>query len=126
MTYDEQKHFSGENLKKGTQIFTSLTKQIVKQAETTNLYLIYLVAVLAVIILILVYYTIKGKETAKPKTYESKEILSTKKEILMNVLKEIEKKHRAKEISDESYNRLKEEYKRDAVEVMRKLEEEKD
>ena len=44
----------------------------------------------------------------------------------MNALKDIEKKHRAKEISDESYSRLKEEYKRDAVEVMRKLEKEKD
>jgi len=126
ITYNEQKLFSGKNLKEGTQVSASLTKQVVKQVETTGGYLIYLVAVLVLIILALIYYAVKGKGAAKPQVHESKEILSTKKEILMNALKDIEKKHRAKEISDESYSRLKEEYKRDAVEVMRKLEKEKD
>ena len=40
----------------------------------------------------------------------------------MEVLKDIEKQHRAKKISDDTYNKLKDQYKQDAVEAMKQLE----
>ena len=49
-------------------------------------------------------------------------MLATKKALLLSLLKDVEKKHRAKDISDETYNKLKEEYKQQAVTVMKKLE----
>ena len=39
----------------------------------------------------------------------------------MNILKEIEKQHRSKHISDDTYHKLKEQYKNEAVEAMKKL-----
>ena len=40
----------------------------------------------------------------------------------MEVLKDIEKQHRAKKISDDTYHKLKDQYKQDAVETMKQLE----
>jgi hypothetical protein len=54
---------------------------------------------------------------------ESEEVLKTKKTLLMSILKDIEKQHRAKQISDDTYHKLKELYKQQAVEAMKKLEE---
>jgi hypothetical protein len=53
---------------------------------------------------------------------ESEELLSTKKSLLMTILKDIEKQHRAKQISDDTYHKLKEQYKQEAVNAMKKLE----
>ena len=64
----------------------------------------------------------KQRTKVKKSIIESEETLTTKKALLLSVLKDIEKKHRAKEISDETYNKLKEEYKHQAVNVMKKLE----
>lgn len=58
----------------------------------------------------------------KDKSIVSEELLTTKKALLMEVLKEIEKKHRAKKISDDTYHKLKEKFKHDAVDAMKKLE----
>lgn len=122
VTYDGETLFSGNTLGRDTGLLFSLVKQV--KTEMVGGYLIYLLILLILIILALAFYSLK-KRAVKPLPYESEELLATKKTLLMNVLKEIEKKHRAKEISDESYRHLKEEYKRDAVEVMRKLEEKK-
>ena len=40
----------------------------------------------------------------------------------MSLLKDIEKQHRAKKISDDTYNKIKEHYKNEAVDAMRRLE----
>ena len=40
----------------------------------------------------------------------------------MSILKDIEKQHRSKQISDDTHHKLKEYYKQQAVEIMRKLE----
>ena len=49
-------------------------------------------------------------------------MLNTKKALLLSLLKDIEKQHRSEDISDDTYNKLKEEYKSQAVDVMKKLE----
>ena len=54
---------------------------------------------------------------------ESKEILEIKKALYLSMLKDIEKQHRGKQISDEAYSKIKNEYKQQAVTVMQKLEE---
>ena len=41
----------------------------------------------------------------------------------MSILKDLEKQHRSKSVSDETYDKLKDEYKQQAVEVMKKIEE---
>jgi hypothetical protein len=64
----------------------------------------------------------KQRNKDKIKTVDTKETLETKKTLLLSLLKDIEKQHRAKKLSDETYNKLKEEYKQQAVEAMRKLE----
>jgi hypothetical protein len=64
----------------------------------------------------------KQRRKAKKSIIESEETLATKKVLLLSLLKDVEKKHRAKDISDETYNKLKEEYKQQAVETMKKLE----
>jgi len=53
---------------------------------------------------------------------ESEELLNTKKMLLMSFLKDIEKQHRSKQISDDTYHKLKERYKQEAVEAMKQLE----
>jgi len=122
VSYDDETLFSGNTLSRDATLSFSLVKHV--KTEMVGGYLIYLLILLIILLLVLAFYTVR-KRTVKPLPYESEELLATKKTLLMNVLKEIEKKHRAKEISDESYRHLKDEYKRDAVEVMRKLEEKK-
>ena len=39
----------------------------------------------------------------------------------MSLLKDLEKQYRAKEISDDTYHKIKEQYKQEAVETMKKL-----
>ena len=67
----------------------------------------------------------KQRTKAKKSIVESDETLATKKALLLSVLKDIEKKHRSKDISDDTYNKLKEEYKQQAVEVMKKIDDKK-
>ena len=58
----------------------------------------------------------------KVSTSDSEELLTAKKALLMESLKDIEKKHRANQISDDTYNKLRDRYKQEAVETMKKLE----
>jgi len=69
-------------------------------------------------------YSIKKPKAGKIKDTSagSEELLSTKKMLLMDLLKDIEKQHRAKKISDDTYHKLKDQYKQEAVETMQKLE----
>ena len=54
---------------------------------------------------------------------ESEELLQAKKTLLMTSLKDIEKQHRGKKISDDTYHKLKNYYKQQAVDAMKKLDE---
>jgi hypothetical protein len=69
-------------------------------------------------------YSIKKQKPGKKRDTStgSEEFLTTKKTLLMSILKEIEKQHRSKKISDDTYHKLKEQYKQDAVDAMKKLE----
>ena len=69
-------------------------------------------------------YTLKKQKSVKIKEIASgsEELLNTKKTLLMSLLKEIEKQHRANQISDDTYHKLKERYKQEAVEAMKHLE----
>ena len=64
----------------------------------------------------------KQRTKAKKSIVESEETLNTKKALLLSLLKDIEKKHRAKGISDDTYHKLKERYKQEAVDAMKQLE----
>jgi hypothetical protein len=52
---------------------------------------------------------------------ESEDTLTTKKTLLLSLLKDLEKQYRGKAISDETYNKIKDEYKQQAVDTMKKL-----
>jgi hypothetical protein len=58
----------------------------------------------------------------RKRAFESKEVLSTEKTLLMDILKQIEKLHRTKKMSDDTYHKLKEYYKQETIEIMRQLE----
>jgi len=64
---------------------------------------------------------LKGK--SKKEEIDTPEILELKKKLLLDSLKELEKEYRSKKISDHTYTRLREEYKSQAVDVMKKLDE---
>jgi hypothetical protein len=92
---------------------------------TLDWYITVLIVLLVVIVILLTLYTLRKPKKVKisDTTGGSEELLTTKKTLLMSLLKDIEKKHRAKQISDDTYNKLKEKYKQEAVEAMKQLEE---
>ncbi len=83
------------------------------------------IVIVFLLIIILIGSTLlllkKQRKSVKKSIRESEELLKTKKTVLLSLLKDIEKQHRAKAISDDTYNKLKEEYKQITVEVMKKL-----
>ncbi len=88
-----------------------------------DLNIIIAIFVLVVILIMSTLYVLrKQRSRSKQAVVESEELLTFKKSLLMGSLKEIEKKHRANQISDDTYAKLKDEYKQDAVAVMKKLE----
>ena len=89
-----------------------------------SLYIYYiLIAILLIVIIVIFIYNLRLRK--KPKTKEiistTEEVLTTKKSLLMSLLKDLEKQYRAKDISDDTYHKIKEQYKQEAVETMRKL-----
>ena len=81
------------------------------------------IALLSILAVVSTFYLIKKKKSSKIRKIvsESEEMLNAKKSLLVSVLKEIEKKHRSKQISDDSYHKLRELYKEQAVETIKKL-----
>jgi len=114
--------YTGENL----QTDTSINLLLYKPTETPlSSFVIITIMLLVVLLVVTTLYAFKKQKTTKVKdtsSIGSEELLSTKKALLMTVLKDIEKQHRAKKISDDTYHKLKEEYKQHAVETMKKLE----
>jgi hypothetical protein len=125
VTYAGQTLFQGENLLSSAESTNSLQVRLFKPTEAplslTVLIIIFVIVVAALGILLLL---LRRQRSKKKKTglVESEETLSTKKTLLLSLLKDLEKQYRAKSISDETYNKLKDEYKQQAVETMRRLE----
>lgn len=68
----------------------------------------------------------KAKKFVKGGAVESMGMLEARRRSLLAALKELEQAHESKEVADDVYAPLKEEYKAQAVRVMRSLEEKKD
>jgi len=121
VTFNQKKIFSETNLAPGTTFNLKLY-----ETTETSLYLYITVFIIMIIILIIVFamYTLRKQKSAKMKDIASgsEELLNTKKTLLMSLLKEIEKQHRANQISDDTYHKLKERYKQEAIEAMKRLE----
>ena len=131
ITFDEVEIYTGSSLKSGGTLKVALQKtsqaQTITETETietipTWTYII--IIILIVLLLLLLLRPAKKQQTPKIKetAAASEELLETKKVLLMSLLKDIEKKHRAKGISDDTYHKLKDRYKQEAVETMKQLE----
>jgi len=115
------------NLKSGSSINIALQKETEGQTITVEtipswIYIIFIVFI--ILLIVLFFMLIKKQKSAikKEGIGGSEEFLATKKVLLMETLKEIEKRHRSKQISDDTYHKLKDEFKQDAVEAMKNLE----
>lgn len=98
--------------------------QLYTPAETPLSWTVVLLIMLLIVFLsVIALYSFKKQKTSKFKNtgVESEELLTTKKALLMSLLKDIEKQHRSKQISDDTYHKLKEQYKQQAVDAMKKL-----
>jgi len=93
-------------------------------ATSDSTYLI-IIGALIVLLVILVVLLLRKRKTVERREVESEssEVLKTKKELLVSLLKDLEKKHRAQDISDTTYNKVKSNFKQQAVNVMKKLDE---
>lgn len=128
VNFNENEIYTATDLAAGSSFTIALIESETENIEQPdNSIYLYGIGLLIIIILILAYTSVKKPRVQKAATKkqlkgnESKELLLTKKALLMEVLKDIEKQHRAKKISDDTYNKLKDQYKQDAVETMRQL-----
>ncbi len=127
ITFDGKEIYSGTNLKSGSTINVALQKETEGQTITVETIpsWVYIIIIVLIILLIALFIMLTKKQkstTKKENIGGSEELLATKKALLMETLKEIEKRHRGKQISDDTYHKLKDEFKQDAVEAMKKLE----
>ena len=119
--FDQEEIYTATNLAPGS----SFNLQLYKPTEQTlNWFYTVLILLLLVLVVVLVAYAFRKQKSTKIKqtASETEELLSTKKTLLMSLLKDIEKQHRAKQISDDTYHKLKERYKQETVETMKQLE----
>ena len=119
--FDNEEIYTATNLAPNTSFNLQLYEPI---EPTLNLYTTISIILLVILLIVLATYAFRKQKSAKIKEIagESEELLNTKKTLLMSLLKDIEKQHRAKQISDDTYHKLKERYKQEAVEAMKKLE----
>jgi len=132
ISFDGREIYTGSSITAGSSLNVALQKPITSvktETFTTTKYEVptwyYLIIVVLIILVLLSFvFPSKKQKTTKKKetTTGSEELLSTKKTLLMEILKDIEKQHRAKQISDDTYHKLKEQYKHEAVDAMKKLE----
>ena len=128
--FDGKEIYAGGNLPSGSFLIVALQGETTEtKTETTTIekaptwYYIILIILIILVILSFIFPSKKQKTTKKKETTTgSEELLNTKKTLLMELLKDIEKQHRAKQISDDTYHKLKEQYKQEAVDAMKKLE----
>jgi hypothetical protein len=119
----ERDLFQGQHLLYGADVSNALQIRLYKPTEApldiTMIMLIF--AVVIIIFAVLLLLLRRQRSQSKKAVVESEETLSTKKSLLLSLLKDLEKQYRAQSISDETYNKLKEEYKSQAVDAMKKL-----
>ena len=129
--FDGKELYTGSSLTSGNTLNIALQKappaQTITETETIETVPIWsYIVIIVLIILLLVSFMRPSKKQKSPIIKEtaaaSEELLTTKKVLLMSLLKDIEKKHRSKDISDDTYHKLKERYKQEAVEAMKQLE----
>lgn len=121
ITFNDNVLYTGSNLATGS----SLTLSLYKPTETPlSIYLIVGILLVIILVTVVTSYMLRRQRTTKIKKIagESEELLNTKKGLLMDLLKELEKQHRGNQISDDTYHKLKEQYKQEAVEAMKHLE----
>jgi len=121
VTFGSNTLYVAENLEEGS----SFALKLYKPSEAPlSLYIIIFIVLLIVLLVVTTLYAFKKQKTTtiKSTTGQSEELLGTKKALLMSLLKDIEKQHRSNQISDDTYHKLKEEYKQQAVDAMKKLE----
>ncbi len=87
-------------------------------------YVVSLLLLLFVLIVVVIVYALHRQKlsSVKDRAWKSQDVLETEKDLLFNLLKEIEKRYRSRKISDETYNKLKSYYKQRTVEIMKDLE----
>jgi len=118
--FDKSTIYTGKNLAPDT----SFTLCLYEPTEAPiSGYIIVFILLLIALLVVSALYTFRRQRSSKIRdaSSESKELLNTKKALLISVLKDIEKQHRSKQISDDTYHKLKESYKQQAVETMKKL-----
>ena len=124
VTFDDIQISSAEQINEGSVLSVILLEE--QNAETElNLFTTILIALLVVLVIVTTAYGMRKRKNGvkRNRSVESSELLTTEKVLLMDVLKEIEKKHRDHRISDETYQKLKSHYKQQTVEIMSSLEE---
>jgi hypothetical protein len=122
VTYDGKLLYSGINNAKESHFTIPIYKTVEMKKESP--YFFYIIIVLLIIIIIVIFifsFTRRKMPKIKKTISTTEESLTTKKSLLMSLLKDLEKQYRAKEISDDTYHKLKEQYKQEAVETMKKL-----
>ena len=118
--FNDEPLYQSQNAQSDSTISLRLYKPTEAPLSITYITIIFILVV--IIISIILFSLRKQRSKVKKSIIESKDMLTTKKALLMSLLKDIEKQYRSKSISDDTYSKLKEEYKQQAVEVMRKLE----
>lgn len=123
VTFDAQQEiYSASNLKSDSSFTIRLYKPSGLPMDWFTVIIILLLIVLLAVFTSYMFKKQKKAKTISADGVESEELLITKKTLLMEILKDIEKKHRAEKISDDTYHKLKNRYKNEAVDAMKKLE----
>jgi hypothetical protein len=123
VTYAGKDLFQGEHLLYGSNANNAIQILLYNPTEAplniTMIIIVFLVVVIVLAVLLLLLK--KQRSKTKKAVSESEETLNTKKTLLLSLLKDLEKQYRAKSISDETYTKIKDEYKQHAVDVMKML-----
>jgi hypothetical protein len=121
VVFDNNLIYKGESISSGN--FFNLLLYKPTEAPISS-YIIVFIILLIIFLIVSTLYTYRKQKSLKIRdiSSESEEFLNAKKILLMSILKDIEKQHRSKQISDDTYHKLKGQYKQQAVEIMRILE----
>jgi hypothetical protein len=123
VTYENRDLFQGEHILYGSDANNAIQILLYKPTEAPlNITMIIIVFLIVIIVLAMLLLLLKKQRSKTKKAVsESEETLAAKKSLLLSLLKDLEKQYRAKSISDETYTKIKDEYKQQAVDVMKKL-----
>jgi len=104
VTYETRDLFTGEHLLYGSEVNNAIRIRLYQPTEAPlSITMIIIVFVVVLIVLAALLFLLK------------------KKTLLLSLLKDLEKQYRAQSISNETYTKIKDEYKQQAVDAMKKL-----